>query len=138
LATGYLRVSRQRKDRAAKTARSLIQTHDLVDYEGLRIANLVRNRHLAKSISDAAWGILLGWLRSYGRIAGVPVVAVPPPYTSQDCSGILPDGTPCQTRVQKALRVRTHVCPRCGPVLDRDQNAACNILAAGQAHLAAS
>jgi putative transposase len=68
----------------------------------------------------------------------VPVVAVPLAYTSQDCSGVLPDGTPCQTRVQQALSRRTHVCPRCGLVLDRDENAAPDILAAGHAQLAAS
>lgn len=138
LAKEYLRVSRQRKDFASKTARTLIQSHDLVAYENLKIAHLVRNRRLAKSISDAAWGLFLGWLRYYGHIADVPVVGVPPAYTSQECSGILPDGTPCQTRVIKTLSVRTHVCPRCGLVLDRDENAARNILAAGQALRAAS
>jgi putative transposase len=138
LAKGYLKVGRQRKDFAAKTARTLIQSHDLVAYEDLRIVNLVKNRRLAKSISDAAWGRFLKWLQYYGQLAGVPVVAVPPAYTSQDCSGVLLDGTSCQTRVQKALSRRTHVCPRCGLVLDRDENAARNILAAGHALLAAS
>jgi putative transposase len=138
LARGHLTVSRQHKDFAAKTARTLIQSHDLVAYEDLKIANLIRNRQLAKSISDAAWGRFLGWLRAYGGIAGVPVVAVPPAFTSQDCSGILPDGTPCQARVWKALSMRTHVCPRCGLVLDRDANAARNILHAAQALLVAA
>jgi len=136
LAKGYLKVRRQRKDFACKTARTLIQSHDRVAYEALKIAHLVKNRRLAKSISDAAWGLFLGWLRYYGAIAGVPVVAVPPAYTSQDCSGVLADGTPCRTRAHKALSVRTHVCPRCGLVLDRDENAARNILAAGHAVLA--
>jgi putative transposase len=52
------------------------------------------------------------------------VVAVPPQYTSQDCSGILPDGSPCPQRVRKSLNVRTHICPRGGLILDRDENAA--------------
>lgn len=138
LAKGYLKVRRQRKDFACKTAKTLVQSHDLVAYEALQIAHLVQNRRLAKSISDAAWGLFLGWLRYYGQVAGVPVVAVPPQYTTQMCSGRLRDGTPCRTRVKKALSVRTHVCPRCGLVLDRDANAARNILAAGQALLAAS
>jgi IS605 OrfB family transposase len=138
LAKGHLKVSRQRKDFAAKTVQTLIQSHDLVAYEDLKVRNLVRNRRLAKSISDAAWGLFLQWLRYYGQIAAVPVIAVPPAYTSQDCSGTLPDGTRCQTRVMKALSVRTHICPRCGLVLDRDENAACNILAAAQALLTAS
>jgi putative transposase len=110
----------------------------LVAYEDLEIANLIRNRQLAKSISDAAWGLFLTWLRYYGGIARVPVLAVPPAFTSQDCSGILPDGTACRARVQKALSMRTHVCSRCGLVLDRDENAARNILHAAQALLVAA
>jgi putative transposase len=133
-----LGVRRPRNDVACKTAKTLVQSHDLVADEDLQMAHLVKNRRLAKRISDAAWGLFVGWLRYHGAIAGVPVVAVPPADTSQDCSGVLADGTPCRRRVQKALSVRTHVCPRCGLVLDRDENAARNILAAGQAVLAAS
>ncbi len=121
LAKGYLRVSRQRKDFAAKAASALISSNDLIAYENLQIANLVKNHHLAKSISDAAWGQFLGWLRYYGQIASVPVLAVSSRFTSQDCSG-------CGERVKKSLSVRTHVCPACGLVLDRDENAALNIL----------
>ena len=121
LAKGYLRVSRQRQDFACKQARALIMSHDLIAYEALQIANLVKNHHLAKSISDAAWGQFLGWVRSYGGIASVPVIGVSPRFTTQDCSG-------CGERVQKSLSTRTHVCPACGLVLDRDQNAALNIL----------
>jgi putative transposase len=58
--------------------------------------------------------------------AGKRVEAVPPAYTTQDCSG-------CGERVQNSLSVRTHVCTNCGLVLDRDENAARNILWAGQA-----
>lgn len=99
---------------------------------------MTKNRRLAKSINDAAWGLFLYWLRYYGQFSSVPMVAVPPAYTSQDCSGVLPDGTPRRMRVKKALRVRTHVCPRGRLVLDRDANAAYNILVAGQRLLAAS
>jgi len=53
------------------------------------------------------------------------VVAIPPAYTSQDCSG-------CGERVYKTRSVRTHVCPCCGLVLDRDENTARNILHLGQ------
>lgn len=128
LAKGYLKVSRQRKDFACKQAGALVRSSDLIAYEDLKIAHLVKNHHLAKSISDAAWGLFLGWVRYYGGRHGIPVIAVPPHFTTQDCSGVLPDGTPCQTRVKKSLSVRTHVCPRCGLVLDRDENAAINIL----------
>jgi len=121
LAKGYLKVQRQRQDFARKTARALIMSSDMVAFEDLQIANLVKNHRLAKSIGDAAWGQFLHWLRYYGGIASVPVMAVPPHFTSQDCSG-------CGTRVQKSLSIRTHVCPGCGLVLDRDHNAALNIL----------
>jgi putative transposase len=122
LAKAHLKVSRQRQDVAAKTARTLIVSHDLIAYEDLQIRHMVHNHHLAKLISDAAWGRFLSWLRYYGQIASVPVIAVPPAFTTQDCYG-------CGERVWKSLSVRTHVCPRCGVVLDRDQNAALNILA---------
>ncbi|HEY7348293.1 MAG TPA: transposase [Ktedonobacterales bacterium] len=121
LAKGYLKVSRQRKDFAAKAASALVSSHDLIAYEDLKIASLVKNHHLAKSISDASWGLFLGWLRYYGSLHGISVVAVSPRFTTQDCSG-------CGFRVKKTLSMRTHVCPECGLVLDRDHNAALNIL----------
>jgi len=120
----HLKVRRQRKDVAVKTARALIMSHDVIAYEDLRVRNMVRNRHLAKSIADAGWRAFVSWLGYLAQVYGKVVVAVPPAYTSQDCSG-------CEERVKKALSERTHVCPRCGAVLDRDQNAARNILALG-------
>jgi len=122
LAQAYLKVQRQREDFARKTANTLVTSHDLIAYEHLQIRNMVKNHKLAKSIHDAAWGQFLSWVKSYGVMHGIEVVAVPPQYTSQDCSG-------CGERVQKTLSVRTHVCPSCGLVLDRDENAALNILA---------
>jgi putative transposase len=85
LAKGYLKVSRQRKDFAAKAASALVTSSDVIAYEDLKIADLVKNHHLAKSISDAAWGQFLGWLRYDGGIANVSVVAVSPRFTTQDC-----------------------------------------------------
>jgi putative transposase len=124
LAKAHLKVSRQRKDFACKTARALVSSSDLVAYEDLKIRNLAKNRKLAKSIMDASWGLFLSWVRYYGLIHGIPIVAVSPHYTSQECSG-------CGCRVKKSLSVRTHVCPSCGLILDRDLNAALNILLAG-------
>jgi putative transposase len=122
LAKAYLKVQRQREDFARKTASTLITSHDLIAYEHLRIANLVKNRKLAKSISDASWGRFLSWLNYYGVMHGIAVIAVEPAFTSQDCSA-------CGTRIKKSLSVRTHICSGCGLVLDRDHNAAINILA---------
>ena len=82
---------------------------------------MVKNHKLAKSISDASWGRFLSWVKYYGVLHSIPVLAVPPQWTSQNCSG-------CGTVVKKTLSTRTHVCPACGLVLDRDHNAAINIL----------
>jgi len=115
-----LKVQRQRKDFAAKLARCVVMSHDIVALEDLQVKNLVRNRHLSKSIHDAAWSQFARWLLYYGKVFGKPVVKVPPQYTSQDCSA-------CGKWVKKALSERTHVCS-CGCVLDRDENASRNIL----------
>jgi putative transposase len=129
----YLHLQRQREDFARKTASALISSHDLIALEDLPVRNLVRNRHLAKAISDVGWARLRRWVEHYGHLQGVLVVAVAPEYTSQDRSGVLPDGTPCRARIRKSLSMRTHICSRCGLILDRDENAAVNILARGLA-----
>jgi putative transposase len=129
LAKGHLKVQRQRKDFACKQASTLVKSSDFIAYEDLKIAHLVKNHKLAKSISDASWGLFLCWVRYYGLIANEPIIAVSPKFTSADCSG-------CGYRVQKSLSQRTHVCPNCGLVLDRDWNAALNILMAGLMWLA--
>ena len=121
LSRKHLKVSRQRQDFAVKLARCVVQSHDLVAYEDLQVRNLVRNRKLAKSISDAAWSAFRQWVKYFGRVFGVATVAVPPHYTSQNCSN-------CGEVVQKSLSQRTHKCHHCGFVLDRDWNAAINIL----------
>ncbi|MBW4647217.1 MAG: transposase [Kastovskya adunca ATA6-11-RM4] len=117
----HLKVSRQRKDFAIKTALCVVKSSDFIAYEDLQVKNLVKNHKLAKSISDAAWSSFTDWLQYLGRVYGKTVIAVAPQYTSQDCSG-------CGTRVKKSLSQRTHTCS-CGTVLDRDHNAALNILA---------
>ncbi len=124
LARANLKISRQRKDHAVKTARALIQSNDLVVYEDLKIANLVQNHHLAKSISDASWYQFTEWLEYYAKLHGIACIAVPPHFTSQNCSN-------CGQTVKKSLSVRTHKCPHCGYIADRDHNAARNILAKG-------
>ena len=122
----HRRLSRKRsaEDFARKTANALVSSSDFLAYEDLQIRNMVRNRRLAKSISDASWGTFLQWVKYYGAVHGIPVIAIPPQFTTQDCSA-------CGTRVKKSLSVRTHICPTCGVVLDRDVNAAKNILHAG-------
>lgn len=119
----HLKISRQRKDHAVKLARCVITSNDVVVYEDLRIKNLVKNHCLAKSINDASWYQFRVWLEYFGKVFGKITIAVNPAYTSQECSV-------CGTIVKKSLSRRTHVC-RCGCVLDRDHNAARNILSQG-------
>src|SRR5919202_795736 len=116
----HLKISRQREEHAKRVARCVIQSNDLVAYEDLRIKNLVKNHCLAKSINDAGWYQFRKWLEHFGVKFGKITVAVNPAYTSQECSS-------CGAVVKKSLSVRTHVC-KCGFMLDRDWNAAINIL----------
>lgn len=117
----HLKVQRRRNDFACKTARALVQSSDLVAIEDLKVCNMVKNHHLAKSISDASWSRFREWLEYFGKVFGVPIIAVAPHFTSQDCFN-------CGEKVQKALSVRTHSCPHCKYIQDRDINAALNIL----------
>ena len=119
----HLKISRQRKDHAVKLARCVVQSNDLIAYEDLRIKNLVKNHCLAKSINDASWYQFRVWLEYFGQVFKKLTVAVNPQYTSQECSS-------CSEIVKKTLSTRTHVC-RCGCVMDRDENAARNILRRG-------
>ncbi len=124
----HLKISRQREEHAKRVARCVIRSNDLVAYEDLRIKNLVKNHCLAKSINDAGWYQFRKWLEYFGTKFGKVTVAVNPAYTTQNCSS-------CGTTVKKSLSTRwqslpeglTHVC-RCGCELDRDHNAAINIL----------
>lgn len=116
----HLKVSRQRKDFAVKLARCVVMSNDIVAIEDLKVRNMVKNHHLAKSISDASWSLFRDWLKYFALKFGKVLIAVPPHYTSQNCSG-------CGEIVRKSLSVRTHIC-KCGVVLDRDENAAINIL----------
>jgi putative transposase len=129
-------VSRQRADLHHKTARWLVNNFDVICVEQLRVAAMARNRHLAKSIYDAGWAAFLTILAFKAASAGVSVVRVPAAYTTQTCSFILPNGQQCGTRVKKSLAVRTHICPSCGYVADRDHNAARNIKQEGLRRLA--
>ena len=116
----HLKISRQRVEHAKRLARCVIQSNDLVAYEDLRIKNLVKNHCLAKSINDAGWYQFRKWLEHFGVKFGKVTVAVNSAYTSQECSN-------CGAIVKKSLSTRTHACG-CGLVLDRDWNAAINIL----------
>ena len=114
-------IRNQRKDFNHKLSRELVNNYNLIVFEKLQIQNMVKNHHLAKSISDASWSQLIQFTQYKAEYAGRNVELVNPKYTSQDCSN-------CGTRVKKSLSVRIHQCSLCGLILDRDHNAAINIL----------
>jgi IS605 OrfB family transposase len=120
----HLRVNRQRKGFVQKEALRVIKSNDFIAYEDLNVKGMVKNSKLAKSINDVAWSTFRQWLEYFGFKYGKATVAVPPHNTSQDCSN-------CGEKVPKSLSTRTHVCPHCGYVEDRDVNAAINILKRG-------
>jgi putative transposase len=141
----YQKVKRQRSDFHHKTALDLVRQYDLIYLEDLQIRNLSRRpgpkpdgnggyEHtgasrkagLTTSMQDAGWYAFRRILTCKAEWAGKRVEAIPPAFTTQDCSG-------CGQRVSKSLSVRTHVCTRCGLILDRDENAALNMLSSGRA-----
>jgi putative transposase len=125
LAKAHQDVRLQRLDFHHKTVLALVRACDVIYHEDLRVANLVRNHHLAKSISDAGWRAFLAILSFKAVCAGREVIAVDPASTSQTCSG-------CGGIVAKGVSVRWHACPDCGTSLHRDENAARNIQWRGQ------
>jgi putative transposase len=120
VATLHRKVANQRLDLHHKLSRQLTDTYSLIALEDLNILGLSRSR-LAKSVHDAGWGQLVNFLTYKAENAGSQVVLVDPRLTSQVCSQ-------CGCVVPKDLSVRVHCCPECGVSLDRDVNAARNIL----------
>jgi putative transposase len=117
----HLKIARQRRDFQYKTAKQYAERYHVIAVEDLIILNMVQNHSLAKSIMDASWGAFLAILSEKAERAGHAVVRVNPRFTSQKCFK-------CGEIVQKSLSVRTHICPFCGYIADRDVNAAQNIL----------
>ena len=121
LAKQYEKVANQRLDLARKIAFQLCSENQAVGLEDLTVKGLIRTR-FAKSFSDAAIGQLKSCIQQAGQKLGAAVLLVSPAYTSQKCSicGQI-DG-------KKPLSVREWTCSHCGAELDRDYNAAVNIL----------
>jgi len=121
VAKTHLKISRQRRDFHFKTARQYTEHYHYIVVEDLNIRGMVKNHHLAKSIMDASWSAFLTILEAKAENAGHQMIRVNPRFTTQRCSI-------CGEIVHKSLSVRTHICPCCGYVADRDVNAAKNIL----------
>jgi putative transposase len=123
------RIANRRAAFLHKQANDIIAVYGTICVEDLSIKGMVHNRSLAKSIHDAAWRQFLAFLTYKAACAGRTLVAVNPAYTSQDCSC-------CGHRQKMPLSERVYDCPCCGLDLDRDVNAALNILRLGLESLA--
>lgn len=123
VAAVHRRVRRARADYAHKLSRKLVNRYGLIVFEDLKPRNMVQNHSLALSISDVGWSQFQQFCSNKAASAGRTVLFVNPAYTSQMCSG-------CGLVKKKELAERWHSCP-CGLELDRDVNAAINILRLG-------
>lgn len=147
VAKAHRKVRNQRKDFAHKASRQIVNRYQVIALEDLQTANLVKRPKpkqdeetgqyipngasakagLNKSIHDAGWNMFTNYLNYKAEWAGRSLVLVNPKYTSQVCSG-------CGSVAKKDLSERWHSC-ECGCELDRDTNAAINILRLGQSQL---
>lgn len=118
------KIANRRDDFVQKVSRYLVNSYGVICFEKLNIKNMVGNHCLAKSIMDCSWGKLVQYTSYKAASAGRIVVLVDPNGTSQMCST-------CGKTVKKDLSIRIHECPCCGLILDRDYNAAINILRLG-------
>ncbi|NEU77177.1 IS200/IS605 family element transposase accessory protein TnpB [Hassallia byssoidea VB512170] len=122
----HKKVTDKRRDFHFKTANTLLKNFDVVVHEDLNVKSLSRTR-LAKSVHDAGWSSFISILSNKAENAGLLVIGVNPYSTSQDCSK-------CGEKVSKKLHERWHDCKNCGCSLDRDHNAAINILNRAEGH----
>lgn len=115
----HQRIQNRRNDFCHKTSNMYSKKHCTIYLEDLKISNMVKNHKLSRQVLDSGWGRFKTFLRYK-----TSVVLVSPHHTSVDCSS-------CGNKVLKTLAMRTHRCDACGLVLDRDHNAALNILNRG-------
>ena len=121
----HRKIERQRDDFSHRISRDLVSDHDLIAFEDLNITGMVKNHHLAKSIADAGWNKIVQYTMYKAESAGATAILVDPRQTSQKCSG-------CgNIRHNLKLSDRIYHCNACGLTIDRDLNAAINVLNAG-------
>jgi putative transposase len=123
LARIHERIAWRREDFAHKRSRELVNSYQVIAFEELEPQQMGKSRGMRKSIADVAWTQLIEYTSNKAEEAGRTVVLVKARNTSKMCSN--PD---CGELIEKDLSIRVHACPHCGLVLDRDQNAAINIL----------
>ncbi|MEG6567014.1 RNA-guided endonuclease TnpB family protein [Thermoanaerobacterium saccharolyticum] len=127
LAKLHEKVANQRRDYLHKISYNIVKNNDIICIEDLQVKNMMKNHKLAKSIANAGWRMLDKYLQYKAEKERKIFVKVKPAYTSQRCSR-------CRKIVEKDLSVRVHKC-ECGLEIDRDVNAAINILREGLRHL---
>ncbi|MGB4364912.1 MAG: RNA-guided endonuclease TnpB family protein, partial [Candidatus Methanoculleus thermohydrogenotrophicum] len=118
------RIAHRRLDFAHQTSRRMVDQYGTIVFEDLNIKNMQKNHCLAKSIADVAWNLFITITENKAEETGSRVILVNPRNTSQMCSR-------CGMIVKKTLSDRVHTCPHCGLAMDRDQNAAINIMRLG-------
>jgi putative transposase len=118
------RIAFRRDNFTHQESRKVVNSYGVICVEDLHVNRLTHNHCLAKSIHDASWSEFFSKLSCKAEEAGRRYVAVNPAYTSQDCSR-------CHHRQTMPLSERTYHCPCCLLSIDRDLNAALNILAVG-------
>lgn len=124
LAKIHERIANRRADFAHKRSRELVDAYQVIVFADLAPMEMGTSRGMRKSILDVAWTQFIAMTVAKAEEAGRRVILVNPRNTTTMCST-------CGAMVPKALRVRVHTCPQCGLVLDRDENAARNILQRG-------
>jgi putative transposase len=126
LCHAYERAANRRKNFAHQESRKLVNTYQFIAFEKLDIQEMqvTGNKVIRRNIADVAWGQFVQFTAYKAANAGRGVALVNPRGTTQICSG-------CGELVRKDLSVRVHDCPHCGLKLNRDHNAALNILALG-------
>ena len=126
----YQRSTNRRTNFAHQESRKLVNTYQLLVFEKLDLTEMKSQGKtvINRGIADAAWGQFVQFTTYKAENAGRSVLRVNPRGTTQECSG-------CGQLVPKALSVRVHDCPHCGLKIDRDLNAALNILARGLASI---
>jgi putative transposase len=128
VARAHRKVRAARTDFLHKASTRLVRDHDVIVVEDLAVQNMVRNRRLARAISDCGWGTFRAMLEYKAARAGRQVIVIdrwyPSSKTCSACGHVL---------ASLSLKTRTWQCPSCGTRHDRDVNAAKNILAAGLA-----
>ncbi len=120
LSKQHEKITSIRNDFIHQISNYYIKKYDIIAVEDLQIKNMVKNRYLSKSISDASWNKLRQFLTYKAENAGKLLVTVNPHGTTQRCNN-------CKTKVKKNLWNRIHNCDKCGLIIPRDYNSALEI-----------